>query len=203
MDKLVEILIELWNTVIQASYKKGILCSERHLQAEIYQHFTNRTDTSEYQMWVEPMLELYYKKAENGKFKPDLVITQDLQVICFIELKYIPWRNVNFQYDIDKLAMYQNDNLNKIFPLRTEPITGNWSVVHKYTIAPDVLTVFAVIAKYEAWAHGPDSYYEEILGKPFPLKNYLILKGKIGDKNNPVDFGYRINQNRDNKTEIN
>ena len=188
MNKLQMYIRDIWSSEIKKSYQQGIICSERHLQAEIYRHFKNHIDLKEYQMWVEPVIELFYSESENANYKPDLVISKDNDVICFIEIKYVPYNYVDFLYDIEKLRVYQQLNSEKKFPLKTDPKTGNWSK-ERYSIVPNVLSVFAVIAKHDAWAHGPKNYFETELEQSFPLANFLVLKGKTNSETIQFEAG--------------
>ncbi len=72
-SELSELIQQVWCVDIKAVYDKGLMCSERHLQAEMYHHFKNQLRG--YQCWIEPTLELQIEGSK-WKIKPDILITK-------------------------------------------------------------------------------------------------------------------------------
>lgn len=174
---LKEKLKEIWQNIHQ-EYKKGEICTERHLRAELF-HQLKMNLGDDYNIWVEPTLEA---NKENIKVKiiPDLLISKNDRLVAVIELKYKPSREVHFKKDIEKFQHFNAKYLK--IAIETDPNTGNWIKEKELKINDEILFVFAVVANSKAWA----LKYEKV-NENNHLKNFLHLTGKI-DNNSEINF---------------
>ena len=120
MEKLVKILKKIWIPEIEDLYRSGLICTERTLQAEIYRRLK---EYDKYNIWVEPTLSFIPHTNLDYK-KPDLIITQEREIVGIIELKYKPYGATFYREDIDKLVAFSNIPANSKLPLLTIPHTG-------------------------------------------------------------------------------
>ena len=177
-------LAEVWSTRIKNVYLAGSICSERHLQAELYsnllKHLTELLSRPNLRLWVEPKITGPPKITLTIKdLVPDLMITKDNVVICIIELKYVPHGYPESRNDMKKLGEYDNPD-HKIY-LGVKPETGQWNE-QVYSISKDVILCSAVIANEGAEALDPIAYLEKDKGN-LRGKNLLLLFGSVSVNN--------------------
>ena len=148
IENLKKELISLWKNDIKKDYEEGLICSERHLQALIFHYLMKKFECiCEYKIWLEPLLtgsRLYNLKGT----KPDLLITYKNEIICFVELKYVPYGYVNYHKDLNKISSKYNPKIN----LYTESKSGDWDYKKYFKFNENILKVFGVIANCEAAA---------------------------------------------------
>lgn len=151
------IIKECWNRVIENYFAKGLIAYERQLQGYFFLELKEKLP--EHVIWIEPMIFLHkeYKPTKrptiDGRI-PDMVITRDRKIEAVIELKCKPWDSVQYKADLEKLKNFENLGFqNKQIPLSWHPISSNWDKQlaakeeNYYTFKPDLLLVFAAIAK--------------------------------------------------------
>ena len=179
---LPKILINAWDK-IEISYKKGMICSERHLQAVLFQILQENNEfVKSYQLFIEPTIQI---KTDNKNFKiiPDIVVTQEQNIVCAIELKYNPLGYIKFKKDLYKLSLfYKQRGIFRDVYLSTDPISGDYNYELKYSVSKNVLLVYAVIANEFSLAITNSSYIwsnQEFVNKP--IKNYLQLIGSVNN----------------------
>ena len=186
MTELHSLIENVWNKNISKFYNDGFICSEKSLQAELYRLLSINND---YKIWVEPSL-AFDKDHELTYARPDLLITREREVIGAIEIKYKPYGHVHYKYDLIKLQKFANASGITNLCLYTNINNGNWerSPQKLFSISKNILKIFAVIAKYDAWALDEKMWQEaheiKLMG------NYLHLKGSINS--NKIHFESNI-----------
>ena len=167
---------KIWCQQIKESYIKGILCSERQLQAELY-HFL-KSNLADHQVWLEPVIELETEK-DKWKIIPDMLITYHQEIQAVIELKYVPYGEVKFKPDIEKMYTLSNQSNSKSFRLKTDPVNGNYTLV-QFAIAKNILCIYAAIARgNHAWGVESRSFWIENNYQLNIPNNFLHLVGKV------------------------
>ena len=178
-EMLNNILTEIWENNIKDTYEKGEICTEHHLQAELYYQIKNSQKLKEYRIWVEPTLDTEDNEIRKKlKIKPDLILTFNNTIQAIIELKFKPDGEVHYTKDIEKFKYFSQKNKPKV-AIRTNEQTGRWDSNKPFQYSHDVLFVFAVIAK-DDFAHALNQSKWEKLKIP---SNFLHLVGKINEKN--------------------
>lgn len=173
-------LIEAW-IAQRRFYQNGIICSERHLQALLFHELCSRIG-AEFEIYVEPRLEIKSgDKSLNGK-KPDLLIcNKERKVTHMIELKYVPFAYPEYQGDIKKFTDWKKANAQIKFPLKTVANSGQWNYQDLYQIDQQTQTVYGIIAKADAHAFSLLSEHEID----------LLLYGKVKEDSNH-EFRYQF-----------
>lgn len=176
-------LIEIWQTEIKVFFQKGLICSERQLQSEIYHQLRKIKNLK---IWIEPSLVLENHKLNNSK--PDIIVTKGKHIIGIIELKYDLTNGIKFKFDIEKLIDYSS--YKKAIPLETDLNTGDWKKnKDKYFIHEKCIYVFGAIGYSDSKAFNTESY------KSFTEKtnsNFLILMGELATQGNQTEFHSHI-----------
>jgi hypothetical protein len=136
---------------IGKNYSAGRICSERHLQAELFHIlYSNNEFLDNYELRVEPCL--YQSCGTPSKygmtgFVPDMLVVSGLKIVACLELKYVPHGFVKFQKDISNLINFwdlkSQTDLNLY--LNTLPQSGDWNYEQPYTISPDFQLIYAII----------------------------------------------------------
>lgn len=153
----------------------GILCSERHLQAEMYFHL--KSLLPDHQIWIEPLFELEYEN-EKWKIKPDILISHQDEIKSIVELKYVPFGDAVFGPDIEKMFWLEKCKGKMMFRLKTDPATGDYTP-DTYKLSEDILSVFAVIARGDhSWAVGNRNLWKQQQCRIDIPHNFLHLVGK-------------------------
>ncbi len=174
-----DLLQSIWKKQIKAEYDKGNICSESHLQAEIFHHLRcNDKFCQTYRIFVEPREPHIHQKMG---IIPDMVIIRESKIVAAIELKYVPNAYAKFKKDIRSLLnLYNLRGSEQTFSLKTNPKNGNWSD-ERFTIAEDALLVYGIITKsLSAAITNPESIWlAEPSIKNAETVNYLQLVGSI------------------------
>jgi hypothetical protein len=111
---LARILSDVWCDVVRDSYSKGRLNSEGSLQAAFVSLLDERLrapDEPERQIFIEPAVRLTSKTPEmpGTLIRPDIVIFNSLEAVCFIELKYMPRALPDTVKDMNSLSAIAGD----------------------------------------------------------------------------------------------
>jgi hypothetical protein len=181
-----DILIKIWGNQIKESYERGEICSERHLQAELYYQFKKCPELSQYQIWMEPTLGIYDgtndKGTKIGSITPDILISCNDVLKAMIEIKYRPYGQVHYKFDIEKFNTFQK--YKPKITIETNPTTGRHNNT-EIEIGKDTLFVFAVIANADRNAIALKK--ERWTDVDLPNK-FLHLIGKISTDPNLYEF---------------
>lgn len=179
---------------IGSIYSTGRICSERHLQAEIFhQLYSNSLFMETYELRVEPCM-YHYNMKENKNmtlgFTPDmLIINRNREIVACIELKYVPHGYIQFEKDIANMSeMWEIKNLgpSKIF-LDTIPESGDWNYQKPYALGTDFHLLYGVIGN--EYSDGIIHYKRNWtqLDNPFSAIQYRQFIGSVSD-NKSVAF---------------
>ncbi|MES2428680.1 MAG: hypothetical protein V4560_16980 [Bacteroidota bacterium] len=176
-------------------YDSGVICSERHMQCELFKLLTSNNDfNNRYKIFVEPRLTL---PELNSKI-PDFLITEDDIVVAAVELKYVPHDYSKYEKDLKTLINFCylfKQNKDYTFPLLTNPNNGEWTEP-KFRFSDKLTLIYCTITKLDAhiitnnkkiwqdmslWKLDDDSKHNEI--------NYLQYVGAI-PANIDKNWGY-------------
>jgi len=193
-NPLIPILKDCW-VKIEKIYNDGKICSERHLQAEIFSILSHDDRFKNiFQVFVEPRIFSKDDKVINFGIigiKPDMIITQKDRIVCVYELKYVPYfhhGHPEYQKDIINLSkFYELKGSNEvIFYLETNPKTGDWNYERRFTIDDGLLIAYSAIAKKDSDAFTlAEEIFEGKRTDSKPIENYIYLKGIINKDNYP------------------
>jgi len=100
---LKNLIIDAWQGSIDNDYMMQRINSERSLQASFWAQLNNKLPSTR-RIFIEPPMRI---KTQNGikKVIPDIVICSKKEVICIIELKYLPKGHPKYEKDIETLAL--------------------------------------------------------------------------------------------------
>ncbi len=177
------VLAEIWQTEMKTLMSDGFLVYERQVQAEFYSILKSRFTKSELKVWMEPVL--YFNDSNNKKAIPDLIITENEEIVCIIEMKFKPWEYVVIKHDIEKLEKIGNLKGHE-FVLGIKPVSNNWHVQKEeneflnYTINENVIKVFISFEK-----PGGNSFF---IRKRIVCENLFHLFGSISNEGK-LEFG--------------
>jgi hypothetical protein len=183
MDELKELLKSSWLNGVKNAYITGDLCSEKNLQAELYHQLKLTNWHKHYRFWVEPCLLFSDHHPELSYLKPDLLISCGNEIVGIVELKYKPQSECHFQYDLSKMRRFEVMSTNYALYLEIFYCTGSYSP-QTFTVSPNLLSVFGVIARDFAHAVIPEKLVLITEGMPSRL---LHLSGIIyGGMKEPI-----------------
>ncbi len=169
---------------IEKIYNAGKIPSERHLQAELFHILvSNEQFASRSQIFIEPNI---YGASGNSKsytlqgIIPDMLIVENQQVVCIIELKYCPSGYIQYEKDLTTFSKFYKlkEESFKMF-LQTEPMNGDYKNL-EYSINCDLLFAYSVIGQEDSDAIRPNSdIWRTYINQTF--KNYLYLIGSVNN----------------------
>ncbi|MEK7763466.1 MAG: hypothetical protein AAB433_17960 [Nitrospirota bacterium] len=144
---MIDILQKAWETV-ENFYKNGHINSERCLQAVLYHALRTSSLPEKDMILVEPKL---------GENIPDIVICDDDQVKCILELKCSPHSAVQkVPADLDKLIHYASKKgprislhtfgPDRVFNMKTKTWFGGKT---DFLLTQETWYVFAVLARHD------------------------------------------------------
>lgn len=187
---------------IEFIYKQGRICSERHLQAEMFrvlrQHaiFETETGTGRYQIFIEPYIDKN-NATDNGKtfvriVIPDMIFTKEDKIVGIMEVKYIPHHFPKFEKDFVSLSeFYKKRGSGFEVKLEVDWQTGNWSE-KQFRIDKNVLLIYCVIANWQSHiVSNPENVKEiwtKLIGSDQSFKNCLQLSGVINRESEKTTF---------------
>lgn len=187
---LKDFLAMAWSR-ITSYYHLGNICSERHLQAELF-HILKSDEQfiKEYKIYVEPTLYTKQGDTDIDKIIPDMLITKGKKIVAYIELKYVPHGYIRATDDIRKFYDFNECKYAEIY-LERNPVDGGWSE-DLYTICSDIIFVYGFISNHESEAFILKQdifYFENIFNSETVSKlNYVIMYGGVGAES--PQFGY-------------
>jgi len=180
---------DIWKE-IEIVYKSGLICSERHLQSEIFSLLkNNRSFSSAHTVFVEPRVDNATCENLHGKI-PDLIIVNhhSRKIVAIVELKYVPFSYPEYKKDLETLCNFFNNRKDIAIPLLTNPTAGLWTD-ERYTVSEELTLVYCIIAKADAhiitqYKNGniKELWSKEELRYEEGLSNYLQYIGAVGDE---------------------
>lgn len=179
---------------IGSIYSAGKICSERHLQAELFhQLYSNPLFLQTYELRVEPCM-YYFNMTKNRNevlgFTPDmLIINRNEEILGCVELKYVPHGYVQFEKDMANMfKMWDLKNKESIkFYLDTVPESGDWNYQKPYALGNNFHLIYGVIGN--EFSDGIMNYkrnWTQPINHPLEIQ-YRQFIGSISD-NNDVQF---------------
>ena len=187
-------IIELAWSQLQAVYETGIICSERHMQCELFRILCNdKAFINQYELFVEPRLSNTDYAKLNGKI-PDIIIASrnEREIVAVMELKYVPHSYPQYEKDIDVLTNFyklrslrRNENIKTSFSLLSDPETGEWKNDVLFPVSSNMTLIYAVIGRFDSYAFEQEENGQpKILGKELwkneGFEGYIQLVGPIG-----------------------
>lgn len=133
-------------------YSAGKICSERHLQAELFhQLYSNALFLEAYELRVEPCMYHYNLKESKNMilgFTPDmLIVNSNYEILGCIELKYIPHgfvRNKKDMTNMFKMWDLRQTGVTKFY-LDTAPGSGDWNYEQPYMLGDEFHLIYGII----------------------------------------------------------
>lgn len=197
--ELKDFLAMAWGR-ITAEFHLGNICSERHLQSELFYILKSNNQFSEqYKIYVEPTLYTKNGDTKIDKIIPDILVTKGKEVIAYVELKYVPHGYIKASGDIWKFNEFYNHIDKAEIKLETESNSGDW-VNDYYKISNDLILVYGFVSNQESEVFvsrnnvfGLTEY--KLSDDALSKINYVVLYGGVGS--NTTKFGYtgRIKDN--------
>lgn len=173
---------------IEKAYNSGRICSERHLQAELFHIlYCDQEFLKNYELRIEPCLyecsATIDKKILSGIIPDMLVITrQNQEIIAHVELKYVPHGFIPFEKDITNMVRLWNLRANSDvhFYLNTSPKSGDWDYELRYKVSQDFQLIYCLIGNEESHCiTDPSNIWSNSLTGLTQTPIYKHLVGKI------------------------
>ena len=130
-------------------YDEGSICSERHMQCELFKLLTIQADfNNDYRIFVEPRI------SDPDIVIPDFIITdKNHKVKAVVELKYVPHFYSKYDKDLKVLMSFiikfQKDP-DYGFKLLTDPKTGEWKN-EMFKFDKSLILIHCVVTKADAF----------------------------------------------------
>lgn len=174
---LLNTITDIWQNQIKQSYSNGLIPSERHLQAEIFQFLRQSLDG--YLIYVEPY-EFKIKKNPDAAGAiviyeyfpgqvPDIIISKGNQIAAIIEVKYTPHARCEFKKDMIKLMRYQT--YSDSFSLTVDSSRGEFDTINKIKITIETAYIFMGIGKSDSGAFELRNWGT--------INNLIVYAGKV------------------------
>ncbi|TCG04915.1 hypothetical protein BZM27_37455 [Paraburkholderia steynii] len=95
-------LIKAWKRTVENDYSPGHINSERSLQALLFANLRTvlNEEGAERRVFVEPTVRL----SDGSIIRPDMMICNAREVICILELKYVPRGKANTDKDMRSIS---------------------------------------------------------------------------------------------------
>lgn len=95
-------LIRAWEQTVRSDYCSGHINSERSLQASLFANLRTvlKEDDVQRHVFIEPTL----KVSDGNIVRPDIMVCNAREAICFLELKYVPRGKVDTSKDMRSLT---------------------------------------------------------------------------------------------------
>ena len=145
IDSLTSHLHSIWQDIVHFEFRQGAICSERHLQAIFYKAF----QLDGISAWVEPKLSGKNINRIEG-YAPDLLFTSSDEIIGVVEIRYSPYYQLEPQNDMYRFETFRkemkDEETYEIY-LKTNPENGDINTHEIYHLSPQMIFIYAVIAK--------------------------------------------------------
>ncbi|MDG1436078.1 MAG: hypothetical protein P8L89_05630 [Polaribacter sp.] len=175
MEKIKKSLIQIWDNEIRDALGRGEVILEQQLRAEIYHQL--RLKFSKFKIWITPTL--YLKKYDLDRIKPDLVVSNEKEILAIIQLNFKPWDFLNYKEDLRILTGMDKVGKSKRIKLGMIPFSSIWQEQKNkdennlnFTMADDLLKV--LVTGSRAGCHSLELKKDEK-----PSQNFLHLFGYI------------------------
>lgn len=180
---LKDALINGWQQV-EKVYRTGKICSERHLQAELFLALSNHQDfKNEYDIFIESNIQI---KGFTSNKTPDVVITRRNEIIAFIELKYVPHDYIKYKGDIEKLEKIHQSIVET--KLLIDPKSGKYTN-DIFTSSKNTILAYGLFTRHDSAVFG------ELTDEKWNDKKYLFMTTAIR-------YSEKETQNNEVKSEI-
>jgi hypothetical protein len=190
MTDLREHLAYAWQTDVADAYHSGRLGNRATLLAELYR-LLQGTGYPPCQAWLTP--DLHFPPTEGVIFDQlntfqvkqwlthqqlSLLLTAEDQVVAAIELDYRPDDFVDYRPGIRRLISLHQLAGRSQLRLRLDPQQGNIDAQHAFDLSPELLCVYAIIAKKDAMALQESALRNSYPKEAFP-PHFLHLTGAV------------------------
>lgn len=176
----------IWAEIEQV-YNSGTICSERHLQAELYHLVKGILRVQDYQLFIEPKINTNSTTSDIHGLIPDMLVTRGKEIVAVIEIKYVPHGYAEYEKDFATFNKFQANAGKKDvrIDLLTDPYTGSWkdSENPTFTIANDLELLFIVIANKYSYCIDKPEVLKELLADKTAKVNMLM--GSISGEKEP------------------
>lgn len=190
-------LQDCW-TQIEFIYKQGRICSERHLQAEMFHVLRQHAvfETGMYQIFIEPYIDKNNATDNEKTFVsiviPDMVFTKEDKIVGIMEVKYTPHYFPKFEKDFISFSeFYKKRRSDFAVKLEVNWQTGNWGE-KQFRIDENVLLIYCVIANWESHiVSNPENVkgvWTKLIGSDQSFKNCLQLSGVVNRESKKTTF---------------
>lgn len=150
---LVESFKNAWD-YIGRRYAAGVICSERHLQAELFHVlYCDPSFIKQYDLRIEPVLyESVGKEHRLSGLIPDLLVTRDNTIMAHVEIKYVPHGFVQYKKDVASMTRTWNLKANQevAFYLDTNPQNGEWNYERPYKVGKEFKMIYCMIGNEDS-----------------------------------------------------
>ncbi len=177
---------------IQKVYEDGLVCSERHFQAEIYNLIKPALNTNNYNVFIEPIIS---SNSVNNEYElngiiPDMIATQGNSIKAIIELKYVPHGFVSFEKDIKNMSkFYAAKNNNYEYYLLTDKNTGEWNKNKSFQLDPELILIYVLISNSDAYCvTNPQEIWKPNYTNLNEVPKFYQLTGSINPTKNSIQF---------------
>ena len=140
-NPLKKLIIKAWQKSVKKDYCIQRINSERSLQASFWSQLNTMLPENQ-RIFIEPPMRVK-TRGEIKKLIPDIVICNKKEVICIIELKYIPRGQPQYQKDIESLALISQKR-NQI-SISNKRYRGTIKDGKEYSLSENLLFVWAGI----------------------------------------------------------
>jgi hypothetical protein len=152
-NSVTDLIRNVWEHV-GMEYRAGKIPSKQHLSAL----FLGLLQPSDYDIFIQPKLDLGATCNQLQAKEPDLLLTQENEVKAVIHLNYAPSGGVHFDDSLALLNAFNQASDSCTFPLTRDAKTGTWNEQDRYSIASGcVFGLFSV-----AWAKTSVFHLDEI-----------------------------------------
>ena len=175
MEEITKKITRIWENEIREGLERGEVIIEKQLYAEMYHQL--RLKFPKFKIWTAPTL--YLKKYDLDRIKPDLIITNEKEILAVIQMKFKPWEYLDYKEDLRILTGLDKVGKAKKIKLGMIPYSSIWQEQKtkddnnlNFTMAENLLKV--LITGSKIGCHSLALKKEEK-----PSNNFLHLFGYI------------------------
>ncbi len=122
MEEIKKIIIRIWENEIRDALERGEVIIEKQFHAEMYHQL--RSKFPKLKIWTAPTL--YLKKYDLDRIKPDLIISNDKEILAVIQMKFKPWEFLDYKDDLSMLTRLDKVGKSKKIKLGMIPFSSIW-----------------------------------------------------------------------------
>jgi hypothetical protein len=190
MTDLRERLAYLWQSEIATAYQTGRFVNQLTLLAELYR-LLQGSGYPPVEVWLQP--DLHFPPTKGVIFdqldtfqvqqwlthqQPSLLISSEDQIVAAVELNYTPDDFVDHRPSLRRLIALARLAGRSSLNLRLDPQRGRPDSQLEASFTPDLLCVYAVIAKKDALALQLRNLQESYPREEFPAQ-FMHLTGAV------------------------